>query len=328
MANVEKQEKREERKAERREERRVAKAESMGSRRKLAGHDIAFYIVNTIVMLVIVIIMLYPFWNTIAVSFNDAQDTLRGGIKLFPRVPSLYNYKRVFKNKLIYTGAVNSVLRTLIATVLGVLSSSIIGYVLSRKELVGRKWITSYFIVTMYISAGLIPTYFLMQNLHLAKHFAVYWVPGIISVYNVIVVKSFIQNLPDSLSEAAMVDGAGHFRTYWQIVLPCCKPVLATIALWCAVGAWNQWFDTFLYCSSNEKLTTLQYEMMKLISSASQSGRDASSMYGDAAAQANTITPAAIRAAVTVVAAVPILIVYPFLQKYFVSGMTLGATKE
>jgi putative aldouronate transport system permease protein len=279
-------------------------------------------------MIFIAVIMIYPFWNTIAVSFNDAQDTLRGGITLFPRAFSTYSYESVFKNKLMGTAAVNSVLRTVLSTVFGVLVGSMIAYVLSRRELIGRKFITAYFLVTMYISAGLIPTYFLIKNLGMLNSFAVYIVPGLVSVYNIIVIKSFMQSLPDSLTEAAMVDGAGHFRCYWQIVLPCCKPVLATVALWCAVGAWNQWFDTFLYASGADHLTTLQYEMMKLLSSAMQSGRDNSSIFGNNQQMADTITPTSIRAAVTIVASVPILVVYPFMQKYFVKGVTLGATKE
>lgn len=298
-----------------------------GKRRKMSTGDILFNIINGIIMLFVIVVMLYPFWNTIAVSFNDAQDTLRGGITLFPRVFSLYSYQSVFKNKLMATAAVNSVLRTVLSTVLGVALSSLVAYVLSRKELVGKKFITAYFLVTMYVSAGLIPTYFLMKELHLLNNFLVYIIPGMLGVYNVIVIKSFMQQLPESLAEAAMVDGAGYFRCYWQIILPCCKPVLATIALWCAVGAWNQWFDTFLYASSKDNLTTLQYEMMKLLSSASQSGRDNSSIFGQEAQVANTITPTSIRAAVTIVASVPILVVYPFLQKYFVKGVTLGAVK-
>lgn len=290
--------------------------------------NLIFNVINGIIMLIVIVVMLYPFWNTIAVSFNDAQDTLRGGIKLFPRVFSTYSYQAVFKNKLMVTAAVNSVLRTVLSTVLGILIGSMIAYVLSRKELVGRKFITAYFLVTMYISAGLIPTYFLIKKLGMLNNFAVYVIPGLVSVYNIIVIKSFMQSLPESLTEAAMVDGADHFRCYWQIVLPCCKPVLATVGLWCAVGAWNQWFDTFLYCSSTESLTTLQYEMMKLLSSAMQSGRDMSSIYGNGQQVANTITPTSIRAAVTIVASVPILVVYPFMQKYFVKGVTLGATKE
>ena len=290
--------------------------------------DLTFHTVNGIIMIFIAVIMIYPFWNTIAVSLNDAQDTLRGGITLFPRVFSTYSYESVFKNKLMGTAAINSVLRTVLSTVFGVLVGSMIAYVLSRRELIGRKFITAYFLITMYISAGLIPTYFLIKNLGMLNSFAVYIVPGLVSVYNIIVIKSFMQSLPDSLTEAAMVDGAGHFRCYWQIVRPCCKPVLATVALWCAVGAWNQWFDTFLYASGADHLTTLQYEMMKLLSSAMQSGRDNSSIFGNNQQMADTITPTSIRAAVTIVASVPILVVYPFMQKYFVKGVTLGATKE
>ena len=146
-------------------------------------------------------------------------------------------------------------------------------------------------------------------------------------MFNVIVIKAYIQSLPESLTEAAIVDGAGHFRCFWSVVLPCCKPVLATVALWCAVGAWNSWFDTFLYASSADHLTTLQYEMMKLLASSMQTGRDTSSVFGNNSEQANIITPVSIRAAVTVVASVPILVVYPFLQKYFVKGVMLGAVK-
>lgn len=295
-------------------------------RRKLRPGDVIFRLINGLIMISTIVVMIYPFWNTIAISFNDAQDTLRGGITLFPRVFSTYSYETVFKNDLMLTAAVNSVLRTLISTILGVGVSALIAYVLSRKELIGRRFITAYFLVTMYISAGLIPTYFLMKDLHLLNNFLVYIIPGLVSVFNVIVVKSFMQELPDSLTEAAMVDGAGYFRCFWQIVLPCCKPVLATVALWCAVGAWNQWFDTFLYASSKESLTTLQYEMMKLLSSSMQTGRDESSIFGSDQVT-NTVTPASIRSAVTIVASVPILVVYPFLQKYFVKGVTLGAVK-
>ena len=290
-------------------------------------HIHAFDIVNVLIMLLVIVIMLYPFLNTVAVSFNDAQDTLRGGIGLWPRVFSAYSYEMVFKNRLMMTAAFNSVARTVLATVLCVFFASLVAYVLSRQELVGRKFITAYFLVTMYVSAGLIPTYFLIKSLGLLNNFLVYILPGLVSVYNVIVIKSFIQSLPESLSEAAIVDGAGHFRCYWSVILPCCKPVLATVALWCAVGAWNSWFDTFLYAPNADHMTTLQYEMMKLLSSSMQTGRDTSSVFGNNSEQANIITPVSIRAAVTIVASVPILVVYPFLQKYFVKGVMLGAVK-
>ena len=178
----------------------------------------------------------------------------------------------------------------------------------------------------MYVSAGLIPGYFLIRDLKLINNFWVYILPGMIGVFNVLVIKSFMQSLPDSLFDAARVDGAGYFRTFIQIIVPCSKPVLATVALWCAVGAWNSWFDTFLYCSGDKSLTTLQYEMMKLLASASQSGKADMSLFTQNQ-MTSTITPISIRSAITVVASVPILVVYPFLQKYFAKGVMLGAVK-
>jgi len=297
------------------------------AKKRTRFHFQSFILVNTLIMLVVIVIMLYPFLNTIATSFNDAQDTLRGNVGLWPRVFSMYSYEMVFKNNLMLTAAINSVARTVASTVLNVFFAAMVAYVLSRKELIARKFITAYFVVTMYVSAGLIPTYFLIKSLGLLNNFWVYILPGMLSVYNVIVIKAFIQSLPESLTEAAIVDGAGHFRCFWNVVLPCCKPVLATVALWCAVGAWNSWFDTFLYASGADHLTTLQYEMMKLLASSMQTGRDTSSIYGNNSEQANIITPVSIRAAVTIVASVPILIVYPFLQKYFVKGVMLGSVK-
>lgn len=281
-------------------------------------------------MLLVVIVMLYPFWNTAAVSLNNSQDTLKGGITLFPRIFSSYNYETVFKNRLLVTASINSVLRTGIATILGVFVSAIMGYVLSRPEFLWRKFTMRYFLVTMYVSAGLIPNYFLVRDLGLINNFWVYILPGLISVFNVIIIRSYIKTLPPSLFEAAFMDGVGHFRCFLLIVLPVCKPVLATVALWCAVAAWNSWFDTFIYCSSKESLTTLQYEMMKMLSASMNSGanRSAEAVYNQFQNAGNQVTPASIRAAVTVVASVPILLVYPFLQKYFVKGVVIGSVKE
>lgn len=290
---------------------------------------IIFTTVNTILMLIVIVVMLYPFWNTVAVSFNNPQDTLKGGITLFPRIFSTYNYETVFNNRLLLIAAVNSVLRTGISTILGVIVAAMIAYVLSRPEFLWRKFATRYFLITMYVSAGLIPNYFLIRDLGMINSFAVYILPSLVSVFNVIVVRSYIKSLPSSLFEAAFIDGVGHFRCFLMIVMPCCKPVLATIALWCAVGAWNSWFDTFIYCSSDENLTTLQYEMMKMLAaSMSATASRASDAIYTGASGGNQVTPVSIRAAITVVAALPILMVYPFLQKYFVKGVMIGSVKE
>jgi putative aldouronate transport system permease protein len=290
---------------------------------------IVFRTVNTIIMLIVIVVMLYPFWNTVAVSLNNPQDTLKGGITLFPRIFSTYNYETVFKNRLLLIASVNSVLRTGISTILGVIVAAMIAYVLSRPEFLWRKFATRYFLVTMYVSAGLIPNYFLIRDLGMINDFSVYILPGLVSVFNVIVVRSYIKSLPSSLFEAAFIDGVGHFRCFLLIAMPCSKPVLATVALWCAVGAWNSWFDTFIYCSSDENLTTLQYEMMKMLAAAmSSSSRSGDAIYQAGQAASNMVTPVSIRAAITVVAAVPILVVYPFLQKYFVKGVMIGSVKE
>jgi putative aldouronate transport system permease protein len=181
------------------------------------------------------------------------------------------------------------------------------------------------------VSAGLIPQYFLYRDLGLINNFHVYWVPGLFGAFNVIVMRTYIQGLPDSLVEAARIDGAGEFRTYWQIVLPLCKPVLATIGLWVAVGNWNDWFSSRIF-ASKEPLTTLQYELMKILSSSMNqiSGQDSAALAAQMAQTGgsyNVVNPLSIRATITIVAAVPILCVYPFLQKHFVKGVHVGSVK-
>ncbi|OWR32453.1 sugar ABC transporter permease [Saccharibacillus sp. O23] len=298
--------------------------------KKIRVEPIVFHTLNGLLMIAIAVITLYPFLNTFAVSMNAGNDTIRGGIYLWPRVWTDQNYRAVFANGHLLNAFWISVARTVIATVLSLFLTSMLAYTLSRKDYVLRKPITILVVLTMYFSAGLIPTYFLMKDLHLVGNFLVYIVPGLISAFNMIVIRTYIQTLPEGLIESAKIDGAGDFRTFISIILPLCQPVLATVALFVAVGQWNSWFDTFLYASSKQNLSTLQFELMKLLSSsmnlnssiASSSGADPS-----AAAQ-NMVTPVSIRAAITIVASVPILMVYPFMQKYFVHGLQLGSVKE
>lgn len=298
--------------------------------KKIRVEPLVFHTLNGLLMIAIAVITLYPFLNTFAVSMNAGNDTIRGGIYLWPRVWTDQNYRAVFANGHLLNAFGISVARTVIATVLSLFLTSMLAYTLSRKDYVLRKPITILVVLTMYFSAGLIPTYFLMKDLHLVGNFLVYIVPGLISAFNMIVIRTYIQTLPEGLIESAKIDGAGDFRTFISIILPLCQPVLATVALFVAVGQWNSWFDTFLYASSKQNLSTLQFELMKLLSSsmnlnssiASSSGADPS-----AAAQ-NMVTPVSIRAAITIVASVPILMVYPFMQKYFVHGLQLGSVKE
>lgn len=282
-----------------------------------------------IVMLFVIVVTLYPFLNVLAVSLNDATDTARGGLHIWPRAFSLQNYKEIFSsNNNLLIAFRNSVLRTLVGTVTATFSCAVLAYVLSRKNFVFRKPLTIMLMMTMYVSGGLIPSYLLIRNLGLINNFAVYIIPGLISAFNVIVIRSFIDGLPDALEESARIDGATDFTIFIKIIMPLCMPVLATIALFVAVGQWNSWFDTYLYARSNTNLTTLQYELMKIMdNSSSITANDVSSMNQNSALVPRT-TPESIKMAITIIATVPILVVYPFLQKYFVTGLTLGAVKS
>jgi putative aldouronate transport system permease protein len=290
-----------------------------------------FSTANTLFMLIIMFITFYPFWNTIAVSFNSAADTTRGGITFWPRVFTLQNYRAVFTGGTILNAFWISVARTLIQTITGVFFTSMLAYALSRKNFIFRKPFTLILILSMYVNAGLIPNYFLIRSLGMINTFWVYIIPGMISAFNFIVIRTYMLNIPESVIESARIDGCGDFVIFSRIILPLCLPVLATIALFISVGAWNSWFDTMLYTSGRAHLHTLQYKLMEFLQSSQSQARSAAQVGAMGMAQdmaSSMVTPVSIRAAITVVAALPILVVYPFLQRFFVSGISLGGIKE
>ncbi|NLO08640.1 MAG: carbohydrate ABC transporter permease [Clostridiales bacterium] len=294
------------------------------NRIKKSPYDIAFIIINTIVLTIFCIITLYPILNTLAISFNEAVDTLTGGIRLLPRKWTIQNYKTVFNMKNLMTGAYISVMRTVIATFAQTLATALLAYILARKEFYFNRVVSLIFVITMYLNAGIIPTMLLYKDLHLTNSFWVYIIPGMVYAYNMIVIRTYMNGLPDSFVESAQVDGAGHVRIFLKIILPLCKPVLATVALFIAVYQWNSWFDVMIYNPSRENLTTLQFELMKLLSAVSQQSGDPNAMKH----AANMVTPESVRAAATIVTAFPIVCLYPFLQRYFVTGLTIGGVKE
>jgi putative aldouronate transport system permease protein len=217
--------------------------------------------------------------------------------------------------------AVISVTRTIIGTIVGIVCTSMVAYTLSRRDFVLRKPFQLLFVVTMYVGGGMIPEYLLIiRTLKLGNNFMVYILPGLMWVYNMILVRSYIDGLPMALQEAAKLDGANDFQIWYKVVMPLCKPVIATVGLYYAVGQWNSFMDTYLYA---KKLPTLQYKLYEIMNQAT--------MKMDVHAGTNVqtaVTPMSVRMAVTIVATVPIVIVYPFLQKYFIGGMTLGSVKD
>ena len=286
-----------------------------------------------IVLAFVVIVTVYPFWNTIAISLNDGLDSLKGGIKLWPRKFTWKNYADLFQTDRIFNAGIISVTRTAIQTVLSVFCTSLLAYALSRKEFVLRKSLTTIIVISMYINAGLIPGYMLIKKLHLLGKYAVYIVPCLVDVFNFILVRTYINGLPDSFVESARIDGANEFRIFMQIIMPLIVPSIAMICLFTAVGVWNRWFDTYLYCSNKPKLHSLQYVLMSFLQQSqnqSTNANDANSMAlaAGAGSTASKSTPISIRSSITMVATLPILVVYPFVQKYFVVGMTIGGVKE
>ena len=293
------------------------------------GQATGFDIVLVVFMVLLAAVTLYPFLNVLAVSFNDAYDTIKGGIYIWPRMFTLDNYAEIFKDSNLLVAFRNSVLRTVIGMVTGVFCSTMMAYTLSRRDFVARRAFSLLFAITMYVGGGMIPSYLLMRQLKLFGTFWVYILPSLIGTWNVFVIRSYIDGLPESIQESARVDGANDIVIFLRIVLPLCKPVMATVALFVAVGQWNSWFDSYLYNNARPELTTLQYELQKILTASTIVMTSANDrMAIDALIHRSRVTPEALKMAMSMLVTAPVLIVYPFLQKYFVTGLTLGAVKS
>ena len=303
------------------------------ARRKTLLRNVLIDVIIYLTLAFVVLITVYPFWNTLALSFNDGLDSLKGGIKLIPRKFTLRNYTNLFETDYIFKAGLISVSRTILQTVLNVFCTSLLAYSLSRKEFVLKKSLTAIIVISMYVNAGLIPGYMLTKKLGLLNNYLVYIIPNLIDAFNFILVRTYINGLPDSFVESARIDGANEFRIFMQIIMPLIIPSIAMTCLFVAVNAWNSWFDTYLYTSGKKNLHSLQYVLMSFLQASQQQSNSASNANALAVAAASgasaaQVTPVAIRASITIVATVPILIVYPFVQKYFVTGMTIGGVKE
>ena len=304
----------------------TSKALKRAGASSLRKHSLFPY-VNGIGMILLMFFTLYPVINTVAISLNDGTDAIRGGIGLWPRQVSTKSYETIFKDEVIYNAFFITIARTSIQTILNVVLTSMLSFALSRREYVLRKFLTTAMVITMYVNAGLIPNYLLIQRtLGLSKSFWVYIIPTMFSCFNMIVMRTYIIGLPDALVESARIDGAGDFYLFWRIIFPLTLPVVATVALFVAVGAWNSWFDTHLYNAGKVRLHTLQY-LLKMKLATTTNSANAAMTTADAAASTTLTTPITIRAAITVVSAAPIMAIYPFLQRYFVVGLSVGSIK-
>ena len=294
------------------------------SRKKTSVADKVFVTLNTLFMIMFVIITLYPVLNTLAISLNDGTDALRGGIYLLPRKFTWKTYITVLQKDNLIMGAYITVARTVIGTALALFANAILAFIVSRKRFMFKKQLSLFWVITMYVNGGMIPTFLLFKTLHLTNSFWVYVIPGMFSAFNMLVIRTYMNGISDSLEESAQLDGAGYTTIFLKIISPLCKPVYATVALFVAVGQWNSWFDAMLYNRMSANLTTLQYELMKLLSSVTNQGNSVEAMKN----AAGSVTPTSVRAAATILTMLPIICLYPFLQRYFVTGLTIGGVKE
>ena len=298
------------------------------NRIRMSTAEIIFEIFNYALLGLVALSMLYPFIYVLAISLNDANDSQLGGIWLYPRVLSFESYKIIFSDPSLLEALGISVARTVIGTILTVIGCSMFAYVFTRNEFVLYKPMKGFFFFCMFFGGGgLIPTYMLYLDLGLYNSFWVYVIPSIINLWYVTLFRTYFRSIPGELLEAARIDGAGEFQVYYRVLLPVSKPIIATITLFSAVAQWNSYRDT-LYYTTDKKLRSLQYIVMEIIKKAEGSHMiDRKEMMEMFHGDASTADPVSLRMAITICTVLPIVMVYPFLQKHFMKGMMIGSMK-
>lgn len=289
---------------------------------KVSASRKIFNIINYTFLALLAFTTLYPFLYTLTMSLSTTKAATEMGFHLYPKEISTMAYQMVFHNKDIFTSYGNTIFRTVLGTVLGLLVTLMFAYALSRREMPNRRLYTVVLLFTMLFNGGKIPTYLVLKELHLLNNLWVYILPNLISAYNVIVARSFFMSLPEALHESASIDGAGEFKIFFRIILPLSKPIIMTIALWMAVMHWNMWYDAMMYMTDNSKIT-VQCLLQRII----QENNSELISQGVVNPDAMQYTSETVKAATIIVSVLPILIFYPFVQRYFIKGVMLGAVK-
>lgn len=296
------------------------------SKKRWSTEDKIYHAAMYVIFGVFTILCVYPFYYLLICTVSNTQLVDMGEIVLFPKDIHFQNYIEIFKVQNLGHSAMVSLVRTVLGTALSLLATSYMAYFFTKENMWGRKFWYRLTVVTMYFSAGMIPVYLNNKMLGLTNSFWIYIIPGMVSVYNMILIKTSIEALPAELEESALLDGAGYLRRFWSIVIPLSKPILATVALFTAVGHWNDFFTTKLYITDTS-LYTLQfllYELLNQVQAASQQILHENSTMAQAT---NTITATGIRLTLTAVVTIPIMVLYPFVQKFYVKGIMIGAVK-
>ncbi len=284
---------------------------------------------KAIIYLVLVLLsatIVIAFWHLLNLSLSPSHIATRGGLLLYPKEATADNYARVIGNRYIWMGYKNTLIRTVIGTVLQLFFTAMGAYVLSKRFFPHRTFWTLFIVFTMFFSGGLIPGYLVVKNLGLLNSYASMILPGFISAYNLVIMRNYFQSLPEEIEESCLIDGAGRFRIFMQFVLPLSKPILATVALWLVVGHWNSWFDVLIYINDDTKFT-LQIVLRRIIITGSKEILDTSAAASAAQMESAAVSSEGLKAASIYVATLPILCAYPFVQKFFVKGIMIGSLK-
>lgn len=287
--------------------------------------DKAFDALNYFLLFLLAALTLYPFWYIIIISISTQAEATKIGLHIFTKNPTLDSYRSIFQNAYIYMAYKNTIIRTVLGTSINLTLTTMLAYAMSKKYLPHRNFYTSIIVFTMFFGGGLIPSYMLVKNLKLINTIWALVLPGAIGTYNMIIMRNYFQSLPSELEESAKIDGANDVRILINIYLPVSMPVIATVALWCLVGHWNAWFDALIYTNGNNNLMVLQLLIRKLLVEGSTTLINAGALMIDDASMAPS--PESLKAATIMVSTIPILMVYPFIQKYFVKGIMIGSLK-
>lgn len=291
--------------------------------KKILKNTDPFTYINTFLMIILAFVTIYPIWYTIVLAFNDAKDAAQGGIYWWPRKFSLESFQKVFEEDIIIQAFIISILRTVIGTITHILFTAMTAYAWSKKHLIGRNFFLAMGTFTMFFNGGLIPGFINLKNLQLLDTFWVYIIPTMFNFFNLIIFTSFFRSIPASLEESAFIDGAHEGIIFTRIILPLSGPVLATISLFQGVWHWNDFFMGVIYVNQRE-LEPIQTYLYRVITSGTINSQISAI---PASVKSNAVNSTSLRLATMIVVTFPIVCVYPFLQKYFVQGMTIGSVK-
>lgn len=302
---------------------------AMKKKKKLTKGDVTFHIINYTIFFLLTIICAYPFYYLIINTISANDLSANGFINFLPQKIHFENYVQVIKLRGLSTAVFVSIGRVVLGTAATVMASAFLGFMFTQEKMWARKFWYRFIVITMYFNAGLIPMYLTMMNLHLTNTFWVYIIPGIVQPFNIILVKTYIESIPKSLQEAAEIDGAGIVKVFFKVILPTSTPILATIAIFAAVGHWNSFQDTLIYVT-DQGLWTLQYLLYSYINQASSLATLIKNSLGttqNMMALATQQTSTSVRMTVSVIVVFPILCIYPMFQRYFVKGIMIGSVK-